>query len=108
MTKIYSSPNRTLVDTFRRVLASYGIAADARGELPVGVKGTIPITGLWVLDDTKTHQARNIIAQAEKKGPRSALRWKCGRCGEFIDGPFSHCWHCGKGRPQSRVVSPPG
>jgi hypothetical protein len=108
MTRVYSSPDRTLVDTFRRVLESYGIAADARDALPVVVKGTIPITGLWVLDDVKADQARTIIAQAEKKGPRSAPRWKCGTCSELIDGPSSHCWQCGKRRPQSHVASTPG
>lgn len=99
MTRVYRSPDRTLVDTFRRVLESYGIAADARGEWPVGVRGTIPITGLWVLDDAKADRARNIIGQAEKKGPHGAPRWKCGTCGELSEGPFSDCWHCGTHRP---------
>lgn len=106
MTRIYSAPDRTLVDTFRRVLESYGIAADARGELPVDARRRIPTTGLWVLDDARADQARNIIAQAEKRGPRSALRRKCGRCGELLDEPFSHCWQCGKRRPPSRVAAP--
>ena len=98
MTRVYSSPDRTLVDTFRGVLESYGIASDARGELPIGVRGRIPITGLWVLDEGKADQARSIIAQAEKKGPRSAGRWECSTCGEFVERPLDHCWRCGDPR----------
>lgn len=99
MTRVYHSRDRMLVDTFRRVLESYGIAADARGEPPVGLKGTVSTTGLWVLDDAKADRARTIIGQAEKRGPHGAPRWKCGTCGELTEGTFSDCWHCGKHRP---------
>lgn len=98
MTKVYSSPDRMLVDTFRRVLESYGIQSDARAGASSGGRKKTPLTGLWVLDDNKADQARNIIAQAEKKGPQSTARWKCANCREVVEGPYDQCWHCGARR----------
>lgn len=97
MTRVYSSRNWVLVDTFRRVLESYGIASDTRGESP-GPRGRGQNAGLWVLDDAKADRAINIIAQAEKKSPRSAVRWRCGMCAVMIEGQFNNCWQCGKSR----------
>lgn len=68
MTRVYSSPDPMRVDTFRRLLESYGVASAARGQLPRGVQRKRPLTALWVLDDAKADQARNIIAQAERRG----------------------------------------
>ena len=101
MTRVYSSPDWMLVDTFRRVLESYGISSDAGDELPTGARGKTRITGLWVLDDTKAGRARSIIAQAEKRGPRSAAHRRCGKCGEPLEGPSGQCWQCGN--PQSET-----
>ena len=53
---------------------------------------------LWVFDDAKADQARSIIAQAERKGPQSTARWRCGKCKELIEGPYDQCWHCGTRR----------
>lgn len=103
MTRVYSSPDRILVDTFRRVLESYGIQSDTRGEVPSGVRKRTPHTGLWVLDDAKANQARSIIAQAEKKGPQTTARWRCGKCRELIEGPYDHCWQCGSLRSEKNV-----
>ncbi len=103
MTKVYSSPDWILVDTFRRVLESYGISSDAKGELPNGARGRTRITGLWVLDDAKAGQARSIIAQAEKRGPRSAPRRRCGKCREPIEEPYGQCWQCGNPRSETNA-----
>ncbi len=103
MTRVYSSRDSMLVDTFRRVLESYGISSDARGELPNGARGRTRIMGLWVLDDAKAGQARSIIAQAEKRGPRSAAHRRCGTCGETIEGLHDHCWQCGNPRSETNA-----
>ncbi len=91
MTRVYRSSDRMLVDTYSSILGSYGIGSDAR------------ITGLWVLDDAKADRARSIIAQAEKRGPRSAARcWRCGKCGELTEGHY-HCWKCGGPRSKTNA-----
>ena len=98
MIRVYNSADWMVVDTFRRVLESYGIASDARRESASGTRGKKATTGLWVLDDAKADRARNIIAQAEKRGPRSATRWHCGKCRELNEVLYGQCWHCGAGR----------
>ncbi len=103
MTRVYSSPDWMMVDTYRRVLESYGIPSDARSQLPSRVHRGHRTTGLWVLDDAKANRARSIIAQAEKRGPRSAARWRCGKCGELIEGPYDQCWQCGSPRSETNA-----
>ncbi len=103
MTRVYSSPDSMLVDTYRRILESYGIGSDAGSQLPSRVRKGPRLTGLWVLDDTKAERARSIIAQAEKRGPRSAARcWRCGKCGELTEGHY-HCWKCGGPRSKTNA-----
>jgi len=89
MIRVYSSPDWMLVDTYRRILESYGIGSDAR------------ITGLWVVDDAKADRARSIIAQVEKRGPGSVAHWRCGKCGELIEG--DQCWQCGSPRSKTNA-----
>ncbi len=101
MTKVYSSPDWMLVDTYRRILESYGIGSDAGSQLPSRVRRGPRITGLWVLDDTKVERARSIIAQAGRRGAGTVARWKCVKCGERIEGPYDQCWKCG--RPRSKT-----
>ncbi len=101
MTRVYSSPDWMLVDTYRRILESYGIGSDAGSQLPSRVRRGPRITGLWVLDDAKADRARSIIAQTEKRGPGSAAHWRCGKCGELTEWPYDQCWKCG--RPRSKT-----
>ncbi len=91
MTRVYSSPDWMLVDTYRMILESYGIGSDAR------------ITGLWVLDDAKPDRARSIIAQTDMRGPGNAAHWRCGKCGEHTKGPYDQCWKCGSPRSKTNA-----
>ncbi len=101
MTRVYSSPNRMLVDTYRNILESYGIGSDAGSQLPSRVRKGPRLTGLWVLDDTKAERARSIIAQAGKRGAGTVARWICVKCGERIEGPYDQCWQCGSPRSKT-------
>lgn len=85
---------------FKSVLESYGIPCEVKAEFPIGTRATIPITELWVLDESKVDEARSILAQ---KDQQSADSWKCGKCGELIEAQFDQCWQCGNRRPYTRT-----
>ncbi len=93
---IYSSPDWMLVQTFKSILESYGIACGVKDEFPIGTRERIAITELWVLDHTRAEEARNILAQPERTDQPGAASWKCRKCEEVIEGQFDQCWQCGK------------
>ncbi len=88
-----------LVQTFKTVLESYGIACEVKDEFPIATRESIAIMELWVLDDARADEARNILAQSEGKDQPSAASWTCRKCGELIEGQFDQCWHCENRRP---------
>jgi len=96
--KVYSSPDWMLVQTFKTVLESYGIACGVKDEFPIATRESIAIMELWVLDDARADEARNILSQSERSDHPSAATWKCRKCGEVIEGQFDQCWQCGTGR----------
>ena len=85
-----------LVQTFKSILESYGIACGVKDEFPIGTRERIAITELWVLDHTRAEEARNILAQPERTDQPGAASWKCRKCEEVIEGQFDQCWQCGK------------
>ncbi len=103
MIKVYTSPDWLLVQTFKTVLESYGIACEVKGEFPIGTRDRIAVTELWVLDGARADEAQDILAQAEKGDRQVPASWKCGKCGELIEGQFDRCWQCGNRRPYAHV-----
>ena len=68
--------------------------ASAAGELP-------PIEcwpELWVVDDSRYAEALMLLKRNQAKLESIKETWKCGRCGEDIEGQFSECWNCGESR----------
>ncbi len=74
-----------MVQTLKSVLERYGIACEVKGEFPVGTRDRIAVTDLWVLDDARAEETRNILAQAGND-QASHPSWKCGKCGELLEG----------------------
>ena len=103
MTRVYSSPDWMMVQTFKSVLDSYGIACEVQGEYRGSAMGQIPPTEcwseLWVLDEGRVDEARRILARAEEAPLYERPPTTCSRCGERIEGPFDRCWQCGTPRP---------
>lgn len=96
MKKILSSPNITVVNFYKELLASNAIETVIKNYyLSAGI-GDLPanevVPELWVINDDQYEQAKALLKS--EKGPA----WQC-ECGEKIEGQFEQCWKCGKTRP---------
>ena len=102
MEKVYSSPNVTMVYLMKNVLETHGIETVILGEyLRTGV-GELPTNEawveLWVVDDWRLKEARQIIEEAQEDVGAEQETWRCPKCGEELEGHFDRCWKCGTER----------
>ena len=102
MKKVFSNQDLLLIGHLKNILEMFGIEcmiknlylASAAGELP-------PIEcwpELWVVDDSRYAEAQVVLKRNQAKLESIKEPWKCGRCGEDIEGQFSECWNCGECR----------
>lgn len=87
----------------RGYLAAEGIESEIRNEHLIGGMGELPVTAetlpqVWV-DDIERPLARELIHEALDHTQAHATDWICPQCDEPIEGQFTECWSCGKGRP---------
>ncbi|MDQ7780895.1 MAG: DUF2007 domain-containing protein [Planctomycetota bacterium] len=99
--QIFASYDVPLVRFFAGFLEHQGIECHVTNE-PVGsLGGDIPLlegpTELWVLDDSRLEEARQLIEKAALPGV-PVNPWRCGKCGELVEGQFTDCWNCGEAR----------
>jgi len=82
------------------LLRQQGISCHLRNENLVGALGELPPTEcwpeVWIADDGDQERAQEII-NAALAPLASQPGWHC-RCGEDLEGQFSHCWRCGADR----------
>jgi hypothetical protein len=102
MKTVYSAANISLVSVFRSILEGHGIRCRIRNEyLSAGI-GELPPIECWpqlCVDDDDYPEAERIVEEAFSAKEMTA--WKCDPCGEEIEGQFTECWKCGKGRPSA-------
>ena len=102
MKTVYSSANISLVSVFRSILEGHGIRCRIRNEyLSAGI-GELPPIECWpqlCVDYDDFPEAKRIVEEALSVKEMTA--WKCDPCGEEIEGQFTECWKCGKGRPSA-------
>ena len=60
-------------------------------------------TEIWILDESKTEQARQLVREALGP-PKESGPWRCPRCREDVEGQFSECWNCGTDRAAGSEV----
>lgn len=100
MIKLYTSRRSIELHNLKNVLESHGILCEIRGEVLETMVTTIPIpekeAELWLLDDSREREARQIIAGSRQL--RSSA-WICKKCGESVEGEFGQCWNCQSYRP---------
>ena len=103
--KVYSAPNLAMVGNMKNILEIHGIACEIRGENRYIGAGELPPIEcwpeLWVTDESKLAQAKQIIAEALKPSENELVTWKCPNCGEVVEGQFTECWNCRTNRPRS-------
>src|SRR3990167_912568 len=99
MKKIYSSPDRLLVNHLRNLLESYSIPCEVKNEVLGGAMGELPPTEcwpeLWIIETAQAPAAEQIIKTALSPGESAISAWNCPQCGENIGGQFTQCWRCG-------------
>lgn len=103
--RVYSSPVLANVALLKDVLDMHGIASEIRGEYrgTAGPGFTPPADSwpeIWILDESRIEEARQIVEEALGPSEGSTTAWTCPHCHEEIEGEFSECWNCGKPRPQ--------
>ena len=100
MRQIFSSPNTALVNHLRSILDSLGIPCRVRGEFLSAAVGELPPiecwAELWVVDDDRYDDAKDVIRRAATGGEDAGAAWTCDGCGEHIEGQFGECWNCGR------------
>jgi len=106
MKKVYSAKDPLMIGHLKNVLSSYGIRSVARKIDLISAAGEIPPTEcwpeLWVLDDEKAARAKSVLRKT--LAPLASVKkpWRCAGCAEEIEGQFTECWNCGRGRDGKR------
>lgn len=93
----------TLVEAQHGVnlLNSAGIRAEVHNAYLAGAVGEIPFIEagpqIWIDEREDPIQAQTILDEAEQVAITPS--WRCGGCGETVEGQFTSCWNCGVVRP---------
>ncbi len=102
MQRVYSSPDRTMVYLIKNILDDHEIETTVQGEhRGMAVGGIAPLDAwmeLWALDDRRAEDARQIVESTLEDVQAQHGTWKCGNCGEELEGQFAQCWKCGTDR----------
>jgi len=103
--RVYSSPTLANVTLLRDLLEARGIDSEIRGEYRASVgPGFIPASEgwpeLWVLDESRVEEAKQIVQEALESSEESLQAWTCPQCHEQVEGQFDECWNCGNERPR--------
>ncbi len=106
--RVYTGPVLANLAIIRDVLESYGIACETRREYLGGAAGELPPIEtwpeLWVFDESRAEQARQLVQEALEPPKASTSCWTCPGCREEVESQFSECWNCGTERPPGAGV----
>lgn len=102
MKKVYSADNPVMVGHIQSLLEQAGIDSEIRNQALSGAMGELPPIEcwpeVWIRRDEDYDRALALV-EAEIHGLHDrGDSWRCS-CGETIEGQFSHCWNCGRERP---------
>lgn len=103
MKKLYSAQDPLMIGHLRNVLESQGIECVVKNTYLAGAMGEIPPIEcwpeLWVVEDAQYYVAADALEKAMSPVEAVKKPWRCGKCGEEIEGQFTECWNCGSSRP---------
>jgi len=100
MKKLYQARDRIEAQLLKDFLASHHIDTVVQGDYLSGAAGELPalmFPVIWVLDERDVPRGRELIEAFNCRNPEGA-GWRCVDCGEFNEGQFDLCWHCGSCR----------
>jgi hypothetical protein len=102
MKNVYSSPHLFLVNHYRNIVESYGIACVVKNYFLSGAAGELPPTEVWpilcVEDERDYDRAKQIVDEELNRLDNAGEHWVCQNCGESIEAQFTDCWKCGSPR----------
>ena len=103
MKRLIADSTRTEIGLVRGLLERAGIACITKNEQLAGALGDIPFLEcepeLWVVHDDDLERARQILSKHRAPAVAASV-WRCGACGELIEGQFGACWRCGNPDPE--------
>jgi hypothetical protein len=107
MKKVYTSQDIGIVHYLKNMLEDNDIACVIKDEniSIVGYSDRFPMISwpeIWVMDDSKEHEALEIIEGVVISTDSVNKSWKCTNCGEQVEGQFTECWNCGKSRKEEK------
>ena len=99
MKKLTSSESLVMINHWKNILESEGIACEIRNEHLGSVMGEVPFVEvwpqLWIVNDLDYDRAQQLISKdAAAESPTED--WTCRYCGEINEGQFGACWNCAK------------
>jgi Putative prokaryotic signal transducing protein len=104
MKPLYNARHVTEAHLIRGYLESQGVPAIVRGEFLAGGIGELPVDvcRVWVMNDGDLARA-DVLVRDFMRGAaaQSQAHWRCGQCGEVLEGQFTACWNCGGARAAS-------
>jgi hypothetical protein len=105
MKRVYTTKDPLMIGHLKNVLETFEIKCMTKNLDLFSAAGQLPPIEcwpeLWVLDDLRHAEAQTILRKT--LGPLKPVRkpWRCGGCGEEIEGQFTECWNCGDARPRT-------
>jgi len=96
--KVHAAESIVEIAHLRNLLEAEGIACVVRNDRLAGIVGEIPFVEcwpeLWVVENGNYLKAKALVEDMLQATPARDA-WRCGRCGETIEGQFGVCWNCG-------------
>jgi hypothetical protein len=107
MEKVFVAQNPVEAHLVLGLLEAEGIAAEVRGEalfttLQGGASASALLPAVWA-DPGQRDAAEVVLARYRQGGIQAGASWACA-CGELLEAQFSHCWKCGRAKPEPEPI----
>ncbi|MHB1199119.1 MAG: putative signal transducing protein [Polaromonas sp.] len=99
MLRLARAPNIVIAALWADALQQAGFDASVQRYFLSSIAGELPpdqcLPEVWLTHDEDEPRARALLHALQNMPQR---RWLC-ICGEFVEGGFEQCWHCGVAMP---------